>query len=41
MDKTADSSPSPFDEAAIEKIVEYSLGLPGAATRLNKIWYPW
>jgi len=37
MDKTADSSPSPFDEAAIEKIVEYSLGLPGAATRLNKI----
>jgi type II secretory pathway predicted ATPase ExeA len=33
---SADSS-HPFDESAIDKIVEYSLGLPGGATRLASL----
>jgi hypothetical protein len=32
---SADSSNPPFDGPATDKVVEYSLGLPGAATRLS------
>ena len=34
IDKFSADSSIPFDEPAIDKFVEYSLGLPGAATRL-------
>ena len=34
VDKFSLDSSIPFDEATIDDIIEYSLGLPGAATRL-------